>query len=211
MVVRALALMGACLVGLAVAGSSESFDIALQELEHVKFLTNNLTDAVNAWDGKSVPLALYNIHQPANATTVYVRNATDVLKQHPATFDITQAFRIGSPAQDLAYAVNASIATLQRRKDDFVAAGITPIVVPDLENLLNATQAFGEVLTSYVDEGLRVVAQNLQQQIIDSLQQGIACFEDKNMTCETAIVDPDRTRKLALKYNAMKPNGYPIV
>lgn len=211
MVVRSLALMGACLGGLAVAGSSESFDIAVQELEHVKFLTNNLTESVSAWDGKSVELALYNIHQPANATTVYVRNATDVLKQYPTTFDMTQAFRIGSPAQDLAYAVNASIATLQRRKDDFVAAGITPIVVPDLEDLLNATIGFGKVLVSYVEQDLQPVAQNLQVQIIESLQQGIACFEDKNMTCETAIVDPDRTRKLALKYNAMKPNGYPIV
>lgn len=209
--VRSLALMGACLVGLAVAGSSESFDVALQELEHVQFLTNNLTESVNAWDGKNVDLALFNIHQPANATTIYVRNATDVLKQHPTTYDITQAFRIGSPAQDLAYAVNASIASLHRKKDAFVAAGIPSIVVLDLKDLLNATVGFGEVLTSYVDEDLRVVAQNLQQQIIKSLEQGITCFENKNMTCETAVVDPDRTRKLALKYNAMKPNGYPIV
>ena len=211
MVARSLALMGACLVGLAVAGSGHSFNIAIEKLDHIKLLTNNVTESIKGWDGKSLEGALHQIHEPSDATTVYVNGATKDLEQNPTTFDLTQAFRIGSPAQELAYAVNASIATLHERKDDFVALGITSIVVQDIDTLLNARIAFGKILVSYVDQDLQPVAQNIQQQIIDSLQQGKACFQNDNTTCETAIVDPNRTRQLALEYNAMKPNGYPIV
>lgn len=211
MFLRPLALIGVCLVSSAVAGSSKSFNIATQELEHIKFLTTNLTDAIKAWDGKSLVGALDNIHRPTNATTEYILNATEVLKQHPTTFDMTQAFRIGSPSQNLAYAVNASIATLERRRDDFMANAMGPIVVPDIQGLLNATQGFSEVLTSYVAKDLRPVAANIQVQFVNSLQQGIDCFSGKVETCQTAIVNPNRTRKLALKYNAMTPDGYPIM
>lgn len=207
---RPLALVAVCLVSSAVAGSSKSFNIAVQELNHMRFLTNNLTDSIYAWDGKSFVGALNNIHYPSNATSEYIINATEVLKKYPTTFDLTQAFRIGSPAQNLAYAVNKSVAMLERRKHDFDENSMGPIVIPDLQALLNATMGFSTLLTSYVLEDLRPVAKNIQTQFVESLQQGIDCFNGKKDVCQTAIVDPNRAPELALKYNAMKPDGYPI-
>lgn len=211
MFLRPLAFIGLWLVSSAIAGSSESFNVATEELKHIDFLTANLTDSINAWDGKDFVKALNNIHYPTNATAEYILNATEVLKQYPTTFDITQAFRIGSPAQNLAYTVNASVATLARRKHDFHANAMDSIVITDLKGLLNATRGFSGLLTSYVTKEVRPVAKNIQVQFIKSLQQGVDCFGGKNASCHTAIADPNRTHKLALKYNAMKPNGYPIV
>lgn len=203
-------LVGACVVSSAIAGSSKTFDVVTQELHHVRFLTNNLTDAIAAWDGHNYAAALENIHYPSQAMVDYVINATDVLKQYPTTFDLTQAFRIGSPAQRLAYAVNASIATLERRGPEIKTMLMEPVVVLDLSRLLNATRGFSAVLSSYVPKDLRPVATTIQGQFVASLQQGIDCFSGQNNVCQTAIVDPNRTYKLAIKYNAMKPNGYPI-
>lgn len=190
--------------------SHQTYQMATNELGRIRDLTNNLTDAVAAWDGTDLQTALSNIHNPAEGTVEYITNATEKLQNHDITFGITQAFRIATPTQRLAYAVNASVATLNRRKDDFEAADIGTIVISDLQNLLNTSKTFAETLISYVPMDLRPVADNLKSQTIESLQQGIDCFNGTTSACSTVIVDPDRTYELAVRYDAMKRDGSPI-
>lgn len=206
-----LLLGSACLVSNARAGSSKTFNLATETLVQVQNMTEHLTESIKAWDGKSLQDALTNIHNPGNATASYVVNATQVLKDYPTVFDLTQAFKIGSPTQRLAYAVNASIAALIRRKGDFDAAQITPIVAADVQTLLNATQDFADLIISYVLPNLQPVANNMNMQIVNSLQQGLDCFHNVSAetTCTTGIANSTRTYNLAVQYNAMKPDGAP--
>lgn len=206
-----LALVGAGFITNACAqNSGQTYQLATKELLRIQDLTNNLTDAVTAWDGSDLQTALSNIHGPAESTVDYITNATEKLKKHDTTFGITQAFKIASPTQRLAYAVNASVAALNRRKSDFDDAEIGTIVISDLESLLSASQSFAETLIEHVPTNLRPVANSLKVQTIDSLQQGISCFNGTSSACSTAIVDPNRTYDLAVRYDAMKKDGSPI-
>ncbi|KAJ6786845.1 hypothetical protein PWT90_10661 [Aphanocladium album] len=199
------------LVSTVIAGSSEAFNLADQQLTRITAMTSNLTDAISSWDGTDLQTSLSNIHLPSVSLVEFIGSSAGLLSQQQVTLDNTQAFKIGTPAQKLAYAVNASIATLIRRKDDFDAAKIGMIVIEDLRNLLTASRNFSQTLTSLVPKSLRPVAVNLAAQNIDSLQQGIDCFNGTASACIRTIVDPNRTLELAIRYNAMKPDGSPFV
>lgn len=205
-----LALCSACFMPTAYAGSDESYDVATQELDRIQGLTQDLADGIRGWDGSDLQTALDNIHTPAEETTNYIMNATEKLQKLATTFSITQSFKIASPTQRLAYAVNASVATLADRRDEFESTGITSIVVTDLESLLSASQGFARTLISYVPDVLQPVALNLQNQIIDSLNQGINCFNGTTSACITDTIDTTRTYDLAVRYDAMKADGSPI-
>lgn len=199
------------LISTVIAGSSDAFSLADQQLTRIASLANNLTDAINSWDGTNLQTALSNIHVPSGSLVEFIGNSSNLLGQQHATFDTTQSFKIGSPAQKLAYAVNASIATLIRRKGDFDASKLGLIVIGDLQSLLAASKDFSQTLTKLVPETLQPVAVNLAAQNIDSLQQGLDCFNGAASACIGTIVDPNRTMELAIRYNAMKPDGSPFV
>ena len=200
-----------CFFSNARAGSEQPLHVATRELNHIQDLTNNLTDVIKAWDVTSLTFALNNIHAIANDTVTYVLHAAEVLKKHPTTFDNTQAFKIGTPTQRLAYAVNASIAALNGRKRSFDEAQINEIAISDVQNLLDASSEFSDVLISFVPNNLRPIAENVKAQIINSLQQGLGCFNNISSACSLAVVDADRTYDLAVRYNAMRKDGSPIV
>lgn len=205
------ALACGCFIANVAAGSNEAYMLANSELKRIMELTNNLTDAINDWDGTDLQASLNNIHLPSVSMVEIIANATGSLRQQQTTLDGTQSFKIGTPAQRLAYAVNASIATLIRRKKDFDAASIGLVVIDDLKSLMAVSQNFSGALTSLVPESLRPVAVNLETQNIGSLQQGIDCFNGTTSACTETIVDPNRTFELAIRYNAMKPDGSPLI
>lgn len=199
------------LISAATAGSSAAFQLADQRLTSIKGMTDKLTDAISSWDGTDLQASLNNIHLPSVSLVEYINNSSALLSQQQVTFDNTQSFKIGTPAQKLSYAVNASIATLIRRKGSFDASKLGLIVIDDLKSLLTASRNFSQTLTGLVPEALRPVAVNLEAQNIDSLQQGIDCFSGTASACIGAIIDPNRTLELAIRYNAMKPDGSPFV
>lgn len=190
--------------------AGQTYRQASANLKRIQDLTSNLTDAITAWDGSNLQAALSNIHVPTEGTVNYITNATKALQGHDTTFDLTQAFKIASPTQRLAYAVNASVAALNRRREDFDAAHIASVVITDLESLLSASEDFASTLVSHVPKDLRPVADNLKSQTIDSLQQGIDCFNGTTSACSTAVVDTERTFELAIRYDAMRRDGSPI-
>jgi hypothetical protein len=190
--------------------AGDTYQLATLSLERIQTLTENLTEGIQNWDGSDLTTALSDIHMPAEGLVDYIKNATESMQSQDTTFSLNQAFRIASPTQRLAYAVNASIATLNRRLDNFESAQISAIVVTDLQSLLNATRDFADGLIRHVPTNLRPVAVNMKAQNIDSLQQGIDCFGGTDSACSTAIVDPNRTYELAIRYDAMKRDGSPI-
>ena len=200
-----------CFFSSARAGSEQPLQVATRELSHIQDLTNNLTDVIKAWDGTSLTFALNNIHAIANDTVSYLVYAAETLKKHPTTFDNTQAFKIGTPTQRLAYAVNASIAALNGRKSSFDEAQINEIAITDVQNLLDASDEFSNVLIGFIPNELRPIAENVKAQIIDSLQQGVNCFNNISSACSLAVADADRTYDLAVRYNAMRKDGSPVV
>ncbi|RMZ89169.1 hypothetical protein DV736_g3597, partial [Chaetothyriales sp. CBS 134916] len=202
-----MALVSACFISNASADASNTFEIANTALNTILARTNNLTNAIKAWDGTNLLAALNDIHGPSVATNEYIYNVTKQLQEHPGVFNQIQAFKIGTPAQRLAYAVNASIANLVRRKHNFDASHVTTSVVMDLTDLMIASRNFSNVLTKLVPKELQRVAGNMISQNLDSLQQGINCFNGTASACSPAIVNPNRTYDLAVRYHAMKPDG----
>lgn len=200
-----------CFISNAAAESNEAYQLADRQLKRVNELTKNLTEAISDWDGTDLQASFSNIHLPSVSLAEYITNATGLLREQQAVLDNTQSFKIGTPAQRLAYAVNASIATLIRRKDDFDAASIGVIVIDDLTSLMTASRNFSQALTSLVPQSLQPVAVNLETQNIGSLQQGIDCFNGAASACSETIVDPNRTFELAVRYNAMKRDGSPFI
>lgn len=195
-----------------IADASEAYNVAYHELEAIHDLTDNLTEAIKAWDGTSLQASLNNIHNPSVSTTTYIAEAAERLLEHRQTqFDKVQSFKIGSPSQRLAYAVNASIASLISRKGAFDDLHASPIVVQDVAGLLSASRNFSEALVYLVPDLLQPVANNLKAQTLDSLQQGVDCFNGTDFACHAGTVDTERTYDLAVRYNAMKPDGSPFV
>ncbi|RMZ80141.1 hypothetical protein DV737_g3065, partial [Chaetothyriales sp. CBS 132003] len=206
-----VALASACFISNASGDAGEAYKVADDALNTIMARTENMTNAIKAWDGTDLQAALYNIHVPSASTTKYVVDTAELLQQYSATFDNTQAFKIGSPSQRLAYAVNASIANLVRRKDDFDTAHVSEAVIQDLTALLSASRNFSDALSRLLPEKLQVVADNMKAQNLDSLQQGIDCFNGTSSACYTVIINPNRTYELAVRYNAMKADGAPFV
>ncbi|KAK0384870.1 hypothetical protein NLU13_7348 [Sarocladium strictum] len=194
----------------AIPVSGDTYHFATTSLEAIKALTDNLTQAIQDWDGSDLATALSNIHEPAEGLVEYMSNATKTLLGNDKMFSLNQAFRIASPTQRLAYSANASVANLNRRLPEFKRAQVNAIVVNDLKSLLNATQDFSDSLISHVPSDLYPVAVNLRALNVNSLQQGIDCFGGTDSACSAAVVDPDRTYELAVRYDAMKEDGSPI-
>lgn len=186
------------------------YQLSTQSLEGIATLTQNLTKAILSWDGSDLATALSDVHQPAVGLVQYLTNATGAMQAYDTIFSMNQAFRVASPSQRAAYAVNASIAALNKRVNDFNNASLTSIVMSDLKSLMNATENFSGGLIAHIPSDLGPVAENLKAQYVNSLQQGLDCFGGTDSACITAVVNPNTTYELAVKYNAMQPNGAPI-
>lgn len=216
-----LTLFGTVLLSRVNAGSDETFQLLTSQLQNIQMRTENLTNAIYNWnEGNSDnPLeqlsAIDNIHWPSADLVTYATNATEALLKVPTTFDLTQAFRIASPVQRFAYAANHSVAALNSRHSVFVKLGSSPVVIvnSDLQDLRSATQNFSQVLISYIPKNLQPVAYALERQVINSINMGLACYAQNDSlipACSTAAVNPNITFELAVKYGAIKPNGFPI-
>lgn len=196
------------------SGTSRAY--ALDQLHHIEQLTYNLSYAIGNWTGTGDVLAsaLKEIHTPADFIAKYLVNVTRDLKSYETTYDLTDAFRLAGATQDLAYAVNISVAQLNIKEPLLTKNYVGPIVQGDVMALINSTVRFADQLIDFVPEYLRPVALNLKSQAVDSLYMGYHCSngtgQAKQEACVTISVDPQLTHKMALRWGAIKPNGFPI-
>lgn len=200
------------------ASSSASRAVAIRQLRDIETLAYNLSKNITVWDSSNnatnYPSALTTIHDPATIIAGYLYTATKELQEFKTIYGLADAFRLAGATQDLAYAVNITVAHLNRREPEMTSIGIGKIVQGDVQNITNATNIFANLLLSYVPPKLRPIALNLKAQAVDSLEMGYHCFnatgKAKEAYCNTAEIDSQRTHKAALRWGAIRNNGDPI-
>lgn len=196
---RLLPVLLAAAAGVYAADSLE--DTIIGSLNHIVVLTRNLTgqiadleaDKDNLSPGLTQALAI-------NASTYglidYIQNTTRTVKMDPDMLPDSAALELGPYTQSLAYAVNASIATLIRKKPQFNTLGSTGLVIESLKLQKNYSISLSNAILNKIDEQLQPVAAALSAQPADSIQEGLDCYS-KNESCYTAIVNSTRTLQAA--------------
>ncbi|KAK4616311.1 hypothetical protein CLAFUW4_10538 [Fulvia fulva] len=152
----------------------------IADLQSIQNLTEAVTGAVNAFNG-SLALAL-PITVATNDVLAKISSSTEDAKT-AQPFSNADATALGPYTQDLAYAVNSSIAALIGKKREFESGNLSPIVIQSLEGQKNSSKIFSDTVSMLVPENTRSVAQALSSQTLESIQQGIDCFSGMNQTC----------------------------
>ncbi|EME38185.1 hypothetical protein DOTSEDRAFT_75994 [Dothistroma septosporum NZE10] len=163
----------------AVNALGQSATTIIADLQSIQNLTEAVTGKINAFNG-SLALAL-PITSATNDVLAKLANATDDAKK-AQPFSSGDAQALAPYTQNLAYAVNSSIAALIGKKPEFVAGNLAAIVVQSLQGQYNSSVTFSTAVSLLVPEDTRAVAQALSSQTLLSLQMGIDCF-GKNTSC----------------------------
>lgn len=158
----------------------ESAQMIIADLQSIQNLTEATTRAINAFNG-SLQLAL-PITAATNDVLAKISNATQDAKT-AQPFSDDDATALGPYTQNLAYAVNTSIAALIGKKPEFEAGSLAPIVVQSLQGQKNSSMIFSDTVSMLVPENTRSVAMALSSQTLMSIQMGIDCFSGMNETC----------------------------
>lgn len=176
--------------------NDSALQTALLSLSAIKDLTINSTYTVGNFTGASISDAL-----AIQASTGVLNDATynaTLACAKIANLSVSDSETLGKYTQGLAYAVNASIATLISKKPAFDKLKITSLVLTSLNALATGSYGFSVTLLQKVPTELQIISEALSSQIGHSIGQGIECFSGKDSSCITAIVDPDRTKSQAI-------------
>lgn len=168
-----------------------ALETVLDSLQIIEDLTINSTWTIGNFTGESVTAAL-GIQTATTVLNAATYNAT-LACANIGNLSVTDAEQLGTFTQGLAYAVNASIATLISKKADFEKLGIATLIVPSLQGLLFGSYVFSETVLQKVPPELQIVSAALSSQIGESIGMGVACFNGTDSACITTIANPYRT------------------
>ena len=185
-----LALAGAA----SVQAVGESAQTIIADLQSIQNLTEAVTRAIGAFNG-SLALAL-PITSATNDVLAKITTSTEYAKT-AQPFSDDDATALGPYTQNLAYAVNTSIAALIGKKPEFASGNLLPIVVQSLEGQKNSSMMFSSAVSLLVPENTRSVAMALSSQTLESIQQGIDCFSGKNETCNPTNIAEAKAMSMA--------------
>lgn len=178
------------------ADTKALLDTILTSLGGVATLTKNVTGMISDLDGKNVSTAL-PIQTATDNLVKYINNATVAVNKYDFNLTTGQAQTLGPYTQELAYTVNASIATLIGKKPAFLELSLGGLVVTSLQGQINASNHFSKAILSRVPYSLYSVSVAINSQISGSLQQGLSCFQGMNETCNANVVNASRTMQAA--------------
>ncbi|CAF9929984.1 MAG: hypothetical protein GOMPHAMPRED_005533 [Gomphillus americanus] len=187
--------------------NTSDLNTVLSSLQVIRDLTVNSTWIIGNFTGSNITQALA-ISKATQVIDDATYNATLAIKQI-GNLSVSDAEVLGAFSQDLAYAVNASIATLISKKPLFEKLNLATLVVPSLQGLALGSYAFSSTILTKVPQELQTVSTALSYQVIESIAEGIHCFNGTASSCITTIVNPDRTRIQAIENGTI--NGAPAV
>ena len=187
--------------------NTSDLNTVLSALEVIRDLTINSTWIIGNFTGSNVTQAIA-IQTATQVIDDATYNSTLAIKQI-GNLSVSDAEVLGAFSQDLAYAVNASIATLISKKPIFEKLGLASLVVPSLQGLAFGSYVFSSTILTKVPQELQSVSSALSAQVVESITEGIQCFNGTASSCITTIANPDRTRIQAIENGTL--NGAPAV
>lgn len=175
--------------------NASGLDTVINSLQAIQDLTINSTYTIGNFSGElNDALAIQTATGVLNDATY---NATLACAQI-GNLSVSDSEALGAFTQGLAYAVNASIATLISKKPLFEKLGIAQLVVGSLQSLMAGSYAFSATVLQKVPPELQIVSAALSTQVGESIGEGIQCFNGTASACITTIANPDRTRLQAI-------------
>lgn len=193
---------------LIVAAESSLETLIVDSLTEILILTNETIPKIASFNGSSLEGTI-PIDSATSQVISAIQNSTKAVQANPDTLSNAAAEAIGPNTQALAYTVNASVATLIRKKPQFAMVKALPFVVLSLQQQANASNNFSSVVLGKIPTGLRPFAEAINSQLSDSIQLGIECFNGRNESCNPNVVNASRTYDYAVEIGAIpKSDAY---
>ncbi|KAL9074662.1 MAG: hypothetical protein Q9157_004291 [Trypethelium eluteriae] len=198
------------LVGTALAGRSifRKRDLATIQnaLNAINTAAGTLDTDVKAFDGSSTAVTTLQSDSAAVLSAINTGNSqiapTDPISDNDA---LTVAGTTGT----LITTLNQTIADLIAQKPAFDSAGVSSVVLDQLQQQNTAATTFGATVVSKIPSDLQGIAQGLTAQITAAFQQGIAAFADATAAPTTSTAPstaaPTSTSESSTSESSMPP------
>ncbi|KAL9087671.1 MAG: hypothetical protein Q9165_006595 [Trypethelium subeluteriae] len=184
------------LVGTALAGRSifRKRDLATIQnaLNAINTAAGTLDTDVKAFDGSSAAVTLLQSDSAAVLSAINTGNS-QIAPTDPISYN--DALTVAGTTGTLITTLNQTIADLIAQKPAFDSAGVSSIVLDQLQQQNTAATTFGATVVSKIPSDLQSIAQGLIAQITAAFQQGITAFADATAapTTSTAPSTPAPT------------------
>jgi len=160
----------------AVSGALTAFDTA------IKGLTAESNQAT----------ATADLTAKSNAILAALKDsATKIEATTPVT--LTEAIQLSSKSAELSKGANAVVDALIAKKAIFDKAGQTPVVLKQLQDQLEATNAFAKALVSKLPSAVASVGNAQAKQASDALARGITAFSAKKTKRDVEAAETTET------------------